>query len=95
MKVILVHGGKYFTSGNNIKALASVLGDKEAITEYSNHISYNCIGPYLYALFDSVKPIVGVVRGGAIGFGFTVLSLFDFVYASPDAFFMTPFMQTM
>jgi len=35
VKVILVHGGKYFTSGNNIKALASVLGDKEAITQYS------------------------------------------------------------
>ena len=49
----------------------------------------------LDALNDSVKPIVSVVRGGAIGIGFTHLSLVDFVYCSPDAHFMVPFMKTM
>jgi len=51
--------------------------------------------PMLDALNDSVKPIVSVVRGGAIGIGFTHLSLVDFVYCSPDAHFMVPFMKTM
>jgi enoyl-CoA hydratase/carnithine racemase len=48
----------------------------------------------LTALNQSVKPIVVVVRGGAVGIWFTALSLVDFIYCSPDAFFMTPFMKT-
>ena len=36
--------------------------------------------PMLDALNDSVKPIVSVVRGGAIGIGFTHLSLYGPFY---------------
>ena len=49
---------------------------------------------YLNAINNSVKPIVAVVRGGAIGIAFTTLTLVDFLYVSPDAHFMTPFMKT-
>ena len=46
------------------------------------------------AIKNSVKPIVGLVRGGAIGIGFTSTAHFDFIYCSPDAYFSTPFMKT-
>jgi enoyl-CoA hydratase/carnithine racemase len=52
------------------------------------------MNPLLNALNSSVKPIVAVVRGGAIGIAFTMLSLVDFIFVSPDAHFMTPFMKT-
>ena len=48
----------------------------------------------MIAINRSVKPIVGLVRGGAIGFGTTITTLMDFVYCSPDAFFSTPFMKS-
>ena len=52
------------------------------------------MNPLLIALNSSVKPVVAVVRGGALGISFTTLSLVDFIYVSPDAHFMTPFMKT-
>ena len=48
----------------------------------------------LKKLNASNKPIVGLVRGGAIGIGFTTTAHFDFIYCSPDAFFMVPFMSS-
>lgn len=48
----------------------------------------------LTALNQSVKPVVGVVRGRAIGIGFTTTSLFDFIYCTPEAAFSTPFMAS-
>lgn len=52
------------------------------------------MGRHLNALRNSVKPIVGVVRGGSMGISFTHLSLFDFIYCGEDAFFQTPFMKS-
>jgi enoyl-CoA hydratase/carnithine racemase len=46
----------------------------------------------LLAFSKSVKPIVAVVRGGAMGIGFTLLSHVTFLYCSPETYFMTPFM---
>ena len=48
----------------------------------------------LSAIRNSVKPIVAVVRGGAVGIAFTTLSLVDFIYCSPDAVFKAPFMAS-
>ena len=48
----------------------------------------------LTAIKNSKKPIVGLVRGGAIGIGFTTTALFDFIYCTPDAHFSTPFMAS-
>lgn len=52
------------------------------------------MNPYLNAINESVKPVVSVVRGGALGIAFTTMSLVDFVFVAPDAHFMTPFMKT-
>lgn len=94
IKVILLHGGSYYSSGNNLAALTSVGTDKETIRKFGGKGIFDCMGPYLRAINDSVKPVVSVVRGGALGIGFTTLSLVDFVFCGPDAHFMVPFMRT-
>ena len=48
----------------------------------------------ILAMNKCTKPIVAVVRGGAIGIGFTMLAHATFVYCSPDAYFKTPFMES-
>jgi enoyl-CoA hydratase/carnithine racemase len=39
------------------------------------------------------KPLVGAVRGTAVGSGATMLTYFDFVYASQNARFQYPFIN--
>lgn len=94
IKVILLHGGKYYSSGNDLKALMKGGSNPEDMAKDGAIGIFENMNPYLNALNDSVKPVVGVVRGGAIGIGFTQLAMFDFLYVSPDAHFMTPFMKT-
>lgn len=94
IKVILLHGGKYYSAGNNLDVLTSAGGDKEKEIKYGTEGIFDHMVPYVRAINQSVKPIVSVVRGGALGIGFTTLSLVDFVFVSPDAHFMTPFMQS-
>ena len=48
----------------------------------------------LMAILKSKKPIVGLVRGMAIGISFTTAALFDFIYCTPEASFYTPFMNS-
>jgi enoyl-CoA hydratase/carnithine racemase len=48
----------------------------------------------LLAMNKCTKPIVAMVRGGAVGIGFTMLAHTSFLYVSPDAFFKTPFMES-
>ena len=40
------------------------------------------------------KPIIAVVRGGALGIAFTLLSHVTLVYVAPDAKMRTPFMES-
>ena len=94
VKVILIHGGKYFSSGNDLKALMAGGGDTETMVKNGKWGIFDCMNPYLNAINESVKPVVGVIRGGAIGIGFTQLAMYDFLYVAPDAHFMTPFMKT-
>lgn len=95
IKVILIHGGKYFSSGNNLSALtSSVKKGKEATEKEGRYGIFDCMNPYLNAINSSIKPVVGVVRGSAIGIGFTQLSLYDFVYVDPDTTFISVFMKT-
>lgn len=95
VKVILLHGGKFFSSGNDLKHLAS-FSDKtrEYQTKEASKGIFDKIGVYLYAIHKCTKPLVAVVRGGCHGISFTSLSLFDFVYCAPDAKFQAPFMQS-
>ena len=48
----------------------------------------------LMSMAKSVKPIVAVVRGYALGIGFTMLSHTTFLYSSPEAIYHTPFMKS-
>lgn len=41
------------------------------------------------------KPIVAVIRGMCWGVTFTFSSMFDFIYMSPDAYLVAPFMQSL
>jgi len=48
----------------------------------------------ILAMASCKKPIVCVVRGSAIGIGFTMTAHSTFLYCSPEAKFMTPFMKS-
>jgi enoyl-CoA hydratase/carnithine racemase len=94
VKVILLHGGKYFSSGNNLTNLKDGLGNPEAMQKYGKAGIFEGMNPYLNALADSNKPTVAIVRGGALGIAFTMLNHVDFLFCAPDAHFMVPFMKT-
>lgn len=91
----MIHGGKFFSSGNDLSLLVG-MRDKtkeEQRTQGLDGIK-NKMDPYLFALDNSVKPVVAVVRGMCIGIQFTMLTLVDFIYCSPDAVFQVPFMKS-
>ena len=48
----------------------------------------------LSSMYNLEKPLVMLARGFCVGLGFTMLSLADFVYCTPETKFFTPFMQT-
>lgn len=95
IKAILLHGGRYYSSGNDLSVMASY-NDKsqEEARKAALKGIFGEMNPYLRALNNSVKPVVAVVRGGCVGIAFTTLALVDFVYVAPDATFMVPFMKT-
>lgn len=84
----MIHGGKFFSSGNDLSVLTSWAGkSKEELKKASLDGIFNNMNPYLNAINDSVKPVVAVVRGMCLGIQFTMLTLADFIYCSPDAVF--------
>jgi len=86
--VILIHGGKFFSSGNDISVLAGWAGKgTEEIRKAGMDGIFNNMNPMLHAIDNSIKPVVAVVRGMCIGIQFTLLTLVDFIYCSPDAVF--------
>ena len=85
IKVILIHGGLYYCSRNDLSALAQSGSMEEEEKIEAVHMGAYQMMTCLFAIFRSKKPIVGLVRGQAIGIGFTTVGLFDFVYCTPDA----------
>ena len=86
--MILIHGGKFFSSGNDISVLAGWAGKgKEEIHKAGMDGIFNNMNPMLHAIDNSNKPVVAVVRGMCLGIQFTLLTLVDFIYCSPDAVF--------
>ena len=95
VKVIFIHGGLFYCSGNELAILTDIVkmsGDEKVNTASLGveHMMASC----LKALLHSKKPIVGLVRGQSIGIGFTTCALFDFIYCTPEAKFSTPFMRS-
>lgn len=74
------------TKYNELSKEEMYKASEEGIFEHMNY--------WLRSLNTSKKPIVAVVRGGCVGIAFTSLSLCDFVYCGPDAYFEVPFMRT-
>ena len=95
VKVILVHGGLFYGAGNELKLLTEIgrLEGEEKVNVASLGVEHN-MQVCLRALLQSKKPIVGLVRGQAIGISFTTTGLFDFLYCTPEAKFSTPFMRS-
>lgn len=93
VKVILLHGGSFFSSGNDLSMFMKPMTDEERLHIMNNGVKVVMVN-MLMALNTSIKPIVTVVRGAAIGIGFTMTAHSTFLYCSPEARFMTPFMKS-
>jgi len=93
VKVILLHGGSFFSSGNDLSMFMKPMTDEERLHIMNNGVKVVMVN-MLMALNTSIKPIVTVVRGAAIGIGFTLTAHSTFLYCSPEARFMTPFMKS-
>lgn len=86
IKVILIEGDDgCFTAGNDMHDfIAAVEKDAEEVPETEQ---------FMRALLQCKIPVVAKVEGLAIGIGTTLLLHCDFVYASPSARFMMPFIN--
>jgi len=97
-KVIMLHGGRFFSSGSDIspfaKRVKDIVANPEEFHKMQKHALEVSMVNMLLALNSSRKPIVAVVRGAAIGIGYTLLSHVSMVYCSPEATFKTPFMES-
>ena len=92
----MLHGGKIFTSGNDLSVFADpkFQGDPKKLAHLTNYGLKTGLVNMLLAMARSVKPIVAVVRGFSVGIGFTMLGHATFIYCSPEAFFKAPFMAS-
>ena len=96
IKVILLHGGNFYSSGNDLTLFSDAFknGDMDAMAKTADNAVNVIMVDMLMTFSKSIKPIVAVCRGGAVGIGFTMLAHSTFLYCSPEAYFMTPFMQS-
>lgn len=93
VKVILLHGGRFFSSGNDLSAFFTAKTEEE-MRQMGRHGVNVVMVNMILSLATSKKPVVAVVRGGAIGVGYTLLAHTTFIYCGPEARFMTPFMKS-
>ena len=94
VKCVVLHGGEIFSAGNDVEAFEIGRNDLENVNKLAKDLIKAGLEAFVKALYDLEKPLVAVVRGIAVGIGFTMLSMADFVYSSPDARYFTPFMQS-
>jgi enoyl-CoA hydratase/carnithine racemase len=93
IKMIVLHGGQYFSSGNDLSVFMKIT-DFDKMVEFANYGVNKVMVNLILALAFSKKPIVAVVRGGCVGIAFTILSHVSLVYCGPDAYFKAPFMES-
>jgi enoyl-CoA hydratase/carnithine racemase len=83
---ILIAGSSgVFSAGNDLQDFRNAAQAREGLAEP--------ILRFLYALARSERPIVAAVEGLAVGVGTTMLLHCDYVVASSDAQFSTPFVR--
>ncbi|XP_036044481.1 enoyl-CoA delta isomerase 2-like [Onychomys torridus] len=79
--------GDYYCSGNDLNNLINATGEIQEVARKSAM----ALREFVSRFIDFPKPLVAVVNGPAIGIAVTLLGLFDAVYASEKATFLTPF----
>jgi 2-(1,2-epoxy-1,2-dihydrophenyl)acetyl-CoA isomerase len=85
--VVLRGAGKNFMAGGDVKSFAELarLDPGERHSHFVKRI--HTIQPLLIAMQRMQKPVVCVVQGAAVGFGFSLAMACDLVVASSDARF--------
>jgi len=83
IRVILLHGQKDFTAGNDLKDFQS-----PSPSDGSNPIRH-----FMRTITKAEKPLISDVRGYAVGIGTTMLFHFDLVYSGTNARFQLPFVS--
>lgn len=84
IRVVLLNSvGDAFTAGNDLSVFAAVASGGEEPQG----------GKFIRALAKFDKPLIGAVRGVAVGIGTTMLLHCDLVYVATDARLTTPFVN--
>ncbi|CBY35469.1 unnamed protein product, partial [Oikopleura dioica] len=83
---VLTGEGKFYSAGNDINNFSYIYGSEDG-TEMSRKVIDN----FVKAFIEFKKPLIAVCNGPAIGISATTLALCDAVWASDEAYFLTPF----
>ncbi|CDW76444.1 enoyl-delta isomerase mitochondrial-like [Stylonychia lemnae] len=96
VRVVLIHGGSYYSSGNDLSIFMKKLESHsvEEVIKMAQEGAQVIIVKMLTALLDLEKPLVLMVSGAAIGVACTMSAYADFIYCTPEAIFKTPFLQS-
>jgi enoyl-CoA hydratase/carnithine racemase len=83
INVVVIRGGDNFTAGYD---LADLL-ENPPVGETSP------VFRFMFALSECPLPVIAMIDGAAVGIGVTLLLHCDFVYATPEAEFLMPFVN--
>ena len=81
--VVVIRGGEHFSAGYDLADLLENPPRDESSPVFR----------FMFALAECTLPVIAVVDGTAVGIGVTMLLHCDFVYATPEAEFMMPFVN--
>ncbi len=87
VRCIVIRGaGEHFQAGGDVKSFSEMasLSPEERSRSFEKRI--HTLTPTILTMLRMAKPIVASVRGGAAGFGLSLLLACDMVIASEDAF---------
>lgn len=87
---VLTGAGDYYCSGNDLSNFATIPPEgPKALAAQGKKVLLAFVSGFIHF----PKPLVAAVNGPAVGLSVTLLGLCDFVYASEQATFHTPFMS--
>ncbi|MAL78381.1 MAG: enoyl-CoA hydratase [Sneathiella sp.] len=87
VRCIIIRGaGEHFQAGGDVKSFSEMasLSPDERLKMFEKRI--HTLTPTILTMLRMPKPIIASVRGGAAGFGLSLLLACDMVIASEDAF---------
>ncbi|XP_033104319.1 enoyl-CoA delta isomerase 2, mitochondrial-like isoform X2 [Anneissia japonica] len=84
----LTGAGDYYCSGNDLNNFMSAT--PETMKDMAKE-GGELLNRFVSAFIDFPKPLIGLVNGPAVGVSVTTLGLFDVVYCTDKATFVTPF----